>query len=221
MERVATGAKVLLRAKTGDGEWHTAYAAMGQQKHLALTISEVAPWMELEQSVQALVLADDLNVVFDTKFIRVDRATRQLVLDEPNSYTEVNRRRSKRIVTEQEVEWSPLKGVEDHIQHSVGLTIDISVGGLRFAGQNAPNENEEIVLALLLPIGAATGFAKCLETRADRTKAGLYVSRLELMWSHPASHDRLRNWLDASFESASEAIRSVQGKPHLDLDTLL
>jgi len=221
VERVAAGTKVLLRADTADTEWHPTFAALGQQKHLALTVAELAPWMELEQSVQALVLADDLNVVFETKLIRVDRDAHQLVLDEPKSYTEVNRRRSKRIVTRQDVEWSPLEGVPDHIQHSVGKTIDISAGGIRFAGRDAPSEDQEIVLALLLPIGASTGFAKCLETRADPTQKGLYISRLEFMWTHPASQNRLRGWLDTAFESADEAIRSAEEGNHVDLDSLL
>ncbi len=221
MQQIAAGVKVLLRADTDGGEWETTHTALDQVDNLALSITELQPWMNVRQPVQAIILGQDLSAVFQTKLLMVDEANHQLILEDPDSYTEVNRRRHQRIITEQTIEWSPLKGVNSHVQHSVGRTRDISTGGLRFVSTNPPFEDQEIVLALLLPVGAATGFARCLDTLSDGANGGLYVSRLEFMWSHPASQDRLRDWVNSSMHAATQAIQDAEDGAHLELDSLL
>jgi hypothetical protein len=221
VQQIAAGVKVLLRADTDGGEWETTHTALNQADDLTLSITELQPWMNVRQSVQAIVLGDDLSAVFETKLLMVDESNHQVILEDPDSYTEVNRRRHQRIITEQTIEWSPLKGVTSHVQHSVGRTRDISTGGLRFVSTNPPFEDQEIVLALLLPVGAATGFARCLDTLPDRANSGLYISRLEFMWSHPASQDRLRDWVDSSLDVATKAIQDAEDGAHLELDSLL
>lgn len=206
MKTLQANGEVLLRRVGTDDEWLAGDPKKSDEDELAVAFTEIPNWLEVGTQIEAIHLGDTRTSTFETKVFKIRRTQTIVALHAPTTVTEVDRRADKRILTKQPLEWSPMEEGSDPAQARSGVTQDISIGGLRFRSDEAPYVGQKVVIALFLPRGSASAFARCLETKKDRGHELAHTTRLEFVWAHPRSQQRLKDWVDESFERAEKMI---------------